>query len=142
VEQLGNISINGGTGSRDLVDGVFMLLAVQNNNHGRVDDIVGTHVIDAYSVRRGDELVLLAKKVTLMDKRCRDRLRHRNDSVRVTRVVLGLLESVIASFVEIDKGKIQTVASPNFALSEGGKLETNAFELLRDRLHVDCVFYI
>jgi hypothetical protein len=70
-EQLGNISIGGGTGSSDLVDGVPVLLVVQENNHGRVSDIVGTHVIDAHSVRRGDELVLLGKKVTLMERECR-----------------------------------------------------------------------
>jgi hypothetical protein len=114
-EQLGNISIDGG--ASDLVDGVPMLLTVQENNHGRVGDIVGTHVIDAYSVRRSDELVLLAKKVALMEKGRRHQMRRANDSVRDTRVVLGLLENDIASFVELDEGNVLTVAFPGFALA-------------------------
>jgi hypothetical protein len=71
-EQLGNISICGGTGSRDLLDGVSMLLVVQENNHGRVGDVIGTRVIDAYSVRHDDDRVLLAKKVALVGKRLRE----------------------------------------------------------------------
>jgi hypothetical protein len=38
--------------------------------------------------------------------------------VRDTRVVLGLLENVIAGSVEIDKGNVLTVAFPGFALAE------------------------
>jgi hypothetical protein len=64
-----------------------MLLAIQENNHGRVGDIVGTHVVDAHSVRRSDELVLLAKKVALIEKgRGHHLMRRANDSVRDTRV--------------------------------------------------------
>jgi hypothetical protein len=120
--QLGSISISisndGGTGSSDLVDGVPVLLSIQENNHGRVGDIVGTHVIDSHSVRRGDKFVLLAEKVTLMEKGRRHQMRHANNSVRDTRIVLGLLENVIASSVEIDKGNVLTLlAFPSFALA-------------------------
>jgi hypothetical protein len=92
-EQVGNISIDCGSRSRsrssDLVDNVPVLLAVRENNYGRVGDIVGTHVIDAHSVRRGNKLVLLAQKVALMEKGRRHQMRRANDSVRDMRVVLG-----------------------------------------------------
>jgi hypothetical protein len=58
-EKLGRISYSGGNGSSDLVAGVPVLIAIQEGNHGRVGDIVGPHVIDSHSRRRGDELVLL-----------------------------------------------------------------------------------
>ena len=60
--QLGSINSHGGTRSSnlvDLVDAVPVLLVAQENNHGRV---VG------HPVRRRDELMLLTKKVTLMEK--------------------------------------------------------------------------
>jgi hypothetical protein len=58
-----------------------VLLAVQENNFDCVGDIVGNHVIDAHSVRRGDELVLVTKKVTLMERVRRHRMRRANDTV-------------------------------------------------------------
>jgi hypothetical protein len=106
-----------------------VLLTVQENKHGRVGDIVETHVTDAHSVRRGGEVVLLAKKVTLMEKRRRRPMRRADDNVRDTRFVLALPENVISSSVEIDKGNVLTVAFPGFALAEKGNLD-EVIELL------------
>jgi hypothetical protein len=50
------------TESSNIVDGVPGLLVVQENYHGRIGDIVGTHVIDAQSVRRGDGLACAASE--------------------------------------------------------------------------------
>jgi hypothetical protein len=82
--QLGSISIEGGNRPSDLVGGVPVLLAVQENNHGRVGDIVETRVIDTHSLRRSNELVLLAKKLTLTDKGRQHQMQRVNDSVRDT----------------------------------------------------------
>jgi hypothetical protein len=128
-------------GSNDLVDGVPMLLAVQENNHSRVSDIVRTHVIDAHSVGRSNELMLLTKKVTLMEKGRRHQMRRANDSVRDTRVALGLLENVIASSVEIDKGNVLTVAFYGFTLAEKGILN-EVLDFLVLALAEECGKYV
>ncbi len=64
-------------------------------------------------------------------------MRRVNDRVRFTRIVLSLLESDIASLVEIYKGNVLTVAFPEFALPEGGKLD-EVIELLVLALAKEC----
>jgi hypothetical protein len=80
-EQLGEISIVVGPGPVIWYNGVPALLAVQENNHDCIDKIVGNHVVDAHSVGRGDELVLVTKTVTLPEKVRRYQMQRANDSV-------------------------------------------------------------
>jgi hypothetical protein len=85
--------------------------------------------------------VLLAKKVTLMEKGRRHQMRRADDNVRDTRVVLGLLENVISTSVEIDKGYVLTVAFPGFALAEEGNID-EVLDLLAFTLVEKCRKYV
>jgi hypothetical protein len=67
-------------------------------------------------------LVLLAKKFTLMDKRGAETGECDMDRMVHELRELLMMKSDIASFVEIYKGNVLTLAFPELALTEGGKL--------------------